>query len=95
MNAWVHAQFGVTDFWTFVVGTVLIVLLPGPNSLYVLSVAAQRGVRTGYRGACGVFLGDLILMLLSAGGVASLLRASPELFGVVNIPNVVWIDGTA
>ncbi|MDO9313604.1 MAG: leucine efflux protein LeuE [Burkholderiaceae bacterium] len=83
MNAWVHAQFGVTDFWTFVVGTVLIVLLPGPNSLYVLSVAAQRGVRTGYRSACGVFLGDLILMLLSAGGVASLLRASPELFSVV------------
>ena len=31
MNAWVHAQFGVTDFWTFVVGTVLIVLLPGPS----------------------------------------------------------------
>jgi leucine efflux protein len=83
VNAWAHAQFGVTDFWTFVVGTVLIVLLPGPNSLFVLTIAAQRGVRTGYRGAFGVFLGDLILMLLSAGGVASLLRASPSLFGVV------------
>ncbi|MDL2338189.1 MAG: leucine efflux protein LeuE [Pseudomonadota bacterium] len=94
MNAWIHAQFGVTDFWTFVIGTVLIVLLPGPNSLHVLSVAAQRGVRAGYRSACGVFLGDLILMVLSAGGVASLLRASPELFGVVKYAGaayLVWI----
>ena len=92
MNAWVHAQFGVTDFWTFVVGTVLIVLLPGPNSLYVLTLAAQRGVRAGYRGACGVFLGDLILMLLSAGGVASLLHASPRLFGVVKYVGAAYLS---
>jgi leucine efflux protein len=88
MSDWIHLQLGVTDFWSFVVGTVLIVLLPGPNSVYVLSVSAQRGVRAGYRAACGVFLGDLILMLLSAGGVASLLRASPELFGLVK-----WVGG--
>lgn len=91
MSGWIHAQFGVTDFGTFVVGTVLIVLLPGPNSLYVLSVAAQRGVRAGYRGACGVFLGDLILMVLSAGGVASLLRASPELFGVIKYAGAAYL----
>lgn len=80
MNTFMHAHFGITDFWTFLVGTIFIVLLPGPNSLYVLSVAAQRGVRAGYRGACGIFLGDLILMVLSAGGVAALLKGSPTLF---------------
>ncbi len=80
MNALMHANFGITDFWTFLLGTIFIVLLPGPNSLFVLSVAAQRGVRAAYRGACGVFLGDLVLMLLSAGGVASLLKSSPALF---------------
>jgi len=83
MNAFMHASFGVTDFWTYVLGTIFIVLLPGPNSMYVLSVAAQRGVRAGYKGACGVFLGDAILMVLSAAGVASLLQASPALFHVV------------
>jgi len=51
--------------------------------MYVLSVAAQRGIRVAYRGACGVFLGDAILMVLSAAGVASLLQASPGLFHVV------------
>ena len=60
MNAFMHTAFGITDFWTYVLGTIFIVLLPGPNSMYVLSVAAQRGVRAGYKGACGVFLGDFV-----------------------------------
>ncbi len=71
---------GITDLWTFVIGTVLIVLLPGPNSLFVLSTAAAKGVADGYRAALGIFIGDLILMLLSALGVASLLRTEPMLF---------------
>ena len=38
-------MFGITDLTTYILGTIFIVLLPGPNSMYVLSVAAQRGVR--------------------------------------------------
>ncbi|MFC5474428.1 leucine efflux protein LeuE [Paraherbaspirillum soli] len=91
MNALMHTTFGITDFWTFLVGTIFIVLLPGPNSIYVLSVAAQRGVRDAYRGACGIFLGDLILMVLSAGGVASLLKASPTLFHLVKYVGAAYL----
>ncbi|MBC3869608.1 leucine efflux protein LeuE [Undibacterium oligocarboniphilum] len=91
MNAFIHSSFGVTDFWTFLIGTIFIVLLPGPNSLYVLSVAAQRGVRVAYRGACGIFLGDLMLMILSAGGMASLLRSSPGLFYVVKYAGAAYL----
>ena len=36
----------LTQLAQFTLGAVLIVLLPGPNSLYVLSVAARRGVRS-------------------------------------------------
>jgi leucine efflux protein len=74
---------GITNIWTYLLGTVAIILLPGPNSMYVLSVAARRGIRAGYAGACGVFIGDAVLMTLSAAGVASLLRAEPILFMVV------------
>ena len=51
-------MFGITDLGTFLAAAIFIILLPGPNSLYVLSVAAQRGVRAGYTAACGVFVGD-------------------------------------
>ncbi|MFD8415750.1 leucine efflux protein LeuE [Streptomyces sp. NPDC059650] len=78
-------MLGVTDLPTYLVGLVLIILLPGPNSLYVLSVAARRGVRTGYKAAAGVFTGDAVLMALAATGAGALLQASPVLFGVVKL----------
>lgn len=76
-------MLGITDLPTYLVGLVLIILLPGPNSLYVLSVAARRGARRGYAAAAGVWTGDAVLMTLSAAGVASLLQAHPVAFAVV------------
>jgi leucine efflux protein len=84
-------MFGVTDLWAFVIGTVAIILLPGPNSLYVLSTAARHGVRAGYRAAAGVFLGDSVLMLAAALGAASLLRAYPPLFLVVKYAGAAYL----
>lgn len=78
-------MLGVTDLPTYVAGLVLIILLPGPNSLYVLSVAARGGVRQGYRAAAGVFTGDALLMTLAAVGAGALLQTSPIVFGVVKL----------
>jgi len=76
-------MLGITDITTYLIGTIIIVLLPGPNSMYVLSVAAQRGIRRGFVGACGIFVGDAILMTLAATGAAGVLKANPDLFAVV------------
>ncbi|MER7622561.1 leucine efflux protein LeuE [Streptomyces sp. NPDC126503] len=76
-------MLGVTDLPTYLAGLVLIILLPGPNSLYVLSVAARKGTRTGYKAAAGVFTGDTVLMTLAALGAASLLQTTPLLFLIV------------
>ncbi|MBZ5735947.1 leucine efflux protein LeuE [Nocardioides sp. TRM66260-LWL] len=76
-------MWGVVDLPTYLVGLVLIILLPGPNSMYVLTVAARQGIGRGYAAAAGVFTGDAVLMALSAGGVASLLQANPYAFDVV------------
>ncbi|MER8069062.1 leucine efflux protein LeuE [Streptomyces sp. NPDC094034] len=87
-------MLGVTDLPTYLVGLVLIVLLPGPNSLYVLSVAARRGIRAGYGAAAGVWCGDTVLMVLSAAGVASLLQANELAFGVVKFAGagyLIWL----
>jgi leucine efflux protein len=87
-------MLGIHDFGTYVLGTAVIILLPGPNSIFVLSVAARHGVRTGYRAASGVFLGDAVLMMLSAAGVASLLKAYPPLFMVIKYAGagyLAWI----
>ncbi|MCG7372934.1 leucine efflux protein LeuE [Pseudomonas luteola] len=76
--AW--SELGITDLWTYIAGVIFVVLLPGPNSLFVLASSARRGVAAGYRAAFGVFFGDALLMTLSALGVASLLKAEPLFF---------------
>ncbi|MCX4818905.1 leucine efflux protein LeuE [Streptomyces sp. NBC_01142] len=88
-------MLGVTDLPTYLAGLVLIILLPGPNSLYVLSVAARRGVRTGYTAAAGVWCGDTVLMVLSAAGVASLLQANALLFGIVKFAGAGYLTWLA
>ncbi|MFI6459055.1 MULTISPECIES: leucine efflux protein LeuE [unclassified Streptomyces] len=88
-------MFGVIDLPTYLAGLVLIVLLPGPNSLYVLSVAARRGTRAGYTAAAGVWCGDTVLMTLSAAGVASLLQANAVLFGIVKYAGAGYLTWLA
>lgn len=87
-------MLGITDLTTYIIGTVFIILLPGPNSLYVLSVAAKRGVRAGYQGAAAVVVGDTVLMVLAAAGIGSLLAAYPSVFTAVKYAGgayLVWV----
>ncbi len=88
-------MLGVIDLPTYLAGLIVIVLLPGPNSLYVLSVAARRGVRTGYKAAAGVWCGDTVLMTLSAMGVASLLQANAVLFSIVKFAGAGYLTWLA
>ncbi|MEV5408479.1 leucine efflux protein LeuE [Thermopolyspora sp. NPDC052614] len=83
--------FGINNLWTYVIGAFLIILLPGPNSLFVLATAARNGVRQGYRAAAGVFVGDTVLMVLSAAGVASLLKSNAVLFAIVKYAGAAYL----
>lgn len=84
-------DFGVINIWTYIAGVVFIILLPGPNSLFVLATSASRGVRVGYHAAFGVFLGDSILMTLTAAGAASMLHVLPVLFELLKIMGAAYL----
>lgn len=83
--------YGVTDLWTYTIGAFGIILLPGPNSLFVLSVAGVRGVKAGFQSALGVFVGDTVLLVLVALGAAGLLRTNPGLFMVVKYAGAAYL----
>jgi leucine efflux protein len=84
-------MLGVNGIWTYVLGTAAIILLPGPNSIFVLTTAARHGVKVGYRAAAGVFLGDWVLMGAAALGVASLLRAYPPVFMIIKYAGALYL----
>jgi leucine efflux protein len=84
--------YGVTDIWTYALGALGIILLPGPNSMFVLAVASARGVKAGYQAATGVFVGDTVLLLLTALGAATLLHTYPALFVVVKYAGAAYLS---
>ena len=83
--------YGVTDIWTYALGALGIILLPGPNSMFVLAVASAHGVKVGYQAATGVFVGDAVLLLLTALGAATLLHTYPALFMVVKYVGAAYL----
>ncbi|MDD3354874.1 LysE family transporter [Zoogloea sp.] len=76
-------MLGVADYGTFVASVILFLMIPGPGNLVLITSTGKGGVPGGLGAACGVILGDQILMWLAVGGVATLLTAHPLALGTV------------
>ncbi|VTQ29006.1 Leucine efflux protein [Streptococcus pneumoniae] len=70
------AEYGVLNYWTYLVGAIFMCLVPGPNTLFVLKNSVSSGMKGGYLAACGVFIGDAVLMFLAWAGVATLIKTT-------------------
>lgn len=85
-------MFGVTDLASYIIGAIIIVLIPGPNSIYIMTVASRYGIKAGYRGALGIVTGDFILILCTILGAASLLKAFQWLFTLLKIIGALYLS---
>lgn len=84
-------QLGIINIWAYIIGAILIILVPGPNSLFVLATSIKHDVRSGYLAACGIFVGDSLLILLAYLGVASLVSTSPMLFNLIQTGGAMYL----
>ena len=67
----------------FAAASTILLLIPGPTVLLVVSYALGQGWRTALPMAVGVALGDFTAMTLSMLGLGALLAASATLFTVL------------
>ena len=78
----------------FVAASSILLIIPGPTVLLVVSYALGQGWRTALPMAIGVALGDFTAMTLSMLGLGALLAASATLFGVlkwIGAAYLVWL----
>lgn len=78
-------MFGITDLTAYLIGVIFIITLPGPNSLYCLSVSASRGKQAGAKAMAGILLGDTLLILATIFGAGTLLKLYPSLFNGIKL----------
>ena len=73
----------IDTFLAFAAATMVLLVIPGPTILLVVSYALGQGWRAAVPLAIGVALGDFTAMTLSLFGVGALLQASATLFTVL------------
>jgi len=78
---------------TFFTATIILLLIPGPTVIYVVT----RGVEHGYRGvlfsAIGLALGDLAQVFCTAAGLSALLASSDAVFRIVKYAGASYLIG--
>ena len=84
-------NLGVVNLWTYALGALVLVLMPGPNSLFVLRTSVQGGTARAMKATCAVFLGDAILIACAFLGIASILQAHPALFTAVRFAGAGYL----
>jgi threonine/homoserine/homoserine lactone efflux protein len=78
----------------FTAATALLLIIPGPTVLLVVSYALGQGLRTALPMAIGVALGDFTAMTLSLLGLGALLATSASLFTAlkwVGAAYLIWL----
>jgi leucine efflux protein len=73
-------MFGISDYGAFVAAFVLLLFLPGPGNLALITSTSQGGMMGGFASVMGLLLGDQILLWMTVAGVAALLQTYPHLF---------------
>jgi threonine/homoserine/homoserine lactone efflux protein len=73
-------MFGISDYGAFVAAFILLLFLPGPGNLALITSTGQGGLRGGLASVMGLLLGDQILLWMTVAGVAALLQSYPHLF---------------
>jgi len=69
------------DLWaSFTIATFILLVIPGPTILLVVSYALGQGRRTAFAMVAGVALGDLVAMSVSLMGLGAVMLASATLF---------------
>jgi threonine/homoserine/homoserine lactone efflux protein len=84
----------LVEFVSFTLASVLIVLLPGPDSLVVVRGLVRDGRRGGALTGAGVLCGLVVWVAATALGLSALLQASEvgyEVLKVVGACYLVWI----
>lgn len=85
------ALFGIHDLGLFIVSGLLLNLMPGPDSLLIMSRSAAQGARAGLAATAGIGTGVFVHIFAAALGLSAVLQTSAMAFTVVKYIGAAYI----
>lgn len=85
------ASLGIHDLAWFVASGLLLNIMPGPDSLLIMTRSAAQGWRAGSAAALGIGTGTLVHVLAAALGLSAILATSASAFTVVKLLGAAYI----
>lgn len=76
-------MFGIDNYWGFIAAGILLNIIPGSDSMYIITRSVSQGQKAGIYSVLGIISGILIHTLLAALGLSVLLANSPTAFTLV------------
>jgi threonine/homoserine/homoserine lactone efflux protein len=80
-----------SSFYLFITAVLILVFIPGPNTLYIVARSIQQGRKAGIVSSLGVQIGTLFHILAAAFGLSALLLSSALAFNVVKYTGAVYL----
>ena len=84
-------MFGIHDLALFVVSGLLLNIMPGPDSLLIMTRSATQGWRAGSAAALGIGTGTFVHIVGAALGLSAILATSAAAFTVVKLAGAAYI----
>jgi threonine/homoserine/homoserine lactone efflux protein len=84
-------MFGIHDLPLFILSGLLLNIMPGPDSLLIMTRSATQGWRAGVAAVLGICTGTMVHVLAAAVGLSAILATSATAFTVVKYAGAAYI----
>jgi len=78
-------------FLAFLVTSLVAMITPGPDMLFVLGCGVRGGPRAGLLATAGVATSEAVHIAVAAAGLAALFEAAPAAFAVVKLAGAAYL----
>ncbi|MGH3645958.1 MAG: LysE family translocator [Micromonosporaceae bacterium] len=75
----------------FAAASIALIVIPGPNGIYIMTRSAAQGPRAGLVSALGVETGTLVHIGFAVLGVAALVATSPVAFNILKYGGAAYL----
>jgi RhtB (resistance to homoserine/threonine) family protein len=84
-------MLGIHDWALFIISGLLLNLMPGPDTLFIMTKSASQGWRAGVAASLGICVGVYVHVFAAALGLSALLATSATAFTVVKLVGAAYL----